>query len=153
MKAFFLFLTFIATPKPHPIPPNARSCCFSWTHFGQILVSHSLIKNAVIGQVCTDLLFTLYKQAWNIWFFFFLIWKQYGFVLFCFSWNHLFMGFWEQSCLLRSRTAFAISLLCPSDLRFCRAPQPQTKVCGLMHNINMLHAVRSQTPDVVLPLS
>lgn len=51
MKAFFLFPTFIPTPKPQLIPPNPHSCCFSWTHFCRIIVCHNLIKNAVISQV------------------------------------------------------------------------------------------------------
>ena len=44
MKAFFFFLTFIPTPKPHLIPPNPHSCYFSWTYFCHIIVSHGLIK-------------------------------------------------------------------------------------------------------------
>lgn len=44
MKAFFLFPTFFPTPKPQLIPPNPHSCCFSWTHFCQIIVCHSLVK-------------------------------------------------------------------------------------------------------------
>ena len=68
-ESFLPLLAFIPTPKPPLIPPNPHSCCCSWTHFCQIIVSHNLIKNVVIGQVCTALLFILYKQAWNIWLF------------------------------------------------------------------------------------
>lgn len=63
-ESFLPLLTFIPTPKPHLIPPDPHStCCCGWTHFCQIIVSHNLIKNVVIGQVCTALLFILYKQA------------------------------------------------------------------------------------------
>lgn len=150
MKAFFLFPTFLPTPKPHLILPNSHSCYFSWTHFCQILVSHSLIKNAIISWVCTGLLFFLIQTSLKHLMFF----KSKSGDFFIFSWNHLFMVFWEQSYLLQYKACLPIFLPCLLELRFCCVPQPQTEVCGLIHAIiNMLHAVRSQTPGIVLPFS
>lgn len=155
MKAFFLFPTFLPTPKPHLILPNHHSGCFSWTHFCQIIVSHTLIKNAVISQVCTGLLFYTNKTEALDFFFFNL--KAVGFLFVCL----FFCFFNETTCLwssesslysLQYKTCFRISLLGPPDLKFW-VPQPHTEVCGLMHAINMLHAVRSQTPNIVLPFS
>lgn len=90
----------------------------------------------------------LYKQDWNIWFFFF---KSKG-SRFFFNETTCLWSSESSLYLLQYKTCFPISLLCPPDLKFS-VPQPHTEVCGLMHAINMLHAVRSQTPDVVLPFS
>ena len=98
-ESFLPLLTFIPTAKPHLIPPNPHSCCCSWTRFCQIIVSHNLIKNVVIGQVCTALLFILYKQAWNIWLF--LIFLKAVVLCVCVC---VCVCVWETTCLWSSES-------------------------------------------------
>lgn len=143
-----IFLFFFLPPshsKTSPNPPTSCSCFFSWTNFCQVIISHRLVEHSVISKACTSLLLFIQTRLKH------LIFKSKS--------TDFFRHKPPVYGLLRAVMFIEYKPCLPSSLLFLQiwslhyVPQLQTEVCGLMHAINMLHAVRSQMPDTELPFS